>query len=55
MTTCLGKSCSFGLLCVSFMNVLKFVFVLHSLCFEGCMLDVIELIATHSFSIYFST
>ena len=28
MTTCLRKSCSFGLLCVSFMNVDQFVFVL---------------------------
>ena len=25
MTTCLGKSCSFGLLCVSFVNVCYFV------------------------------
>ena len=25
MTICLGKSCSFGLLCVSFVNVYQFV------------------------------
>ena len=25
MTACLGKSCSFGLLCVSFVNVYQFV------------------------------
>ena len=30
MTTCLGKSCSFGLLCVSFVNVYQSVFVLLS-------------------------
>ena len=28
MTTCVGKSCSFGLLCVSFVNVYEFVCVL---------------------------
>ena len=27
MATCLGKSCSFGLLCVSFLNVYEFVCV----------------------------
>ena len=32
MTTCLGKSCSYGLLCVSFVNVYQFVYVLLSLC-----------------------
>ena len=25
MTTCLGKSCSFGLLCVSFVDVYQFL------------------------------
>ena len=25
MTTCLGKSCSFGLLCVSFVNVYQYL------------------------------
>ena len=28
MTTCLGMSCSFGLLCMSFVNVYQFVFLL---------------------------
>ena len=28
MATCLGKSCSFGLLCMSFVNVYHFVCVL---------------------------
>ena len=31
MTTCLGKSCSFGLLCVSFVNVNQLVCVFLSL------------------------
>ena len=31
MTACLGKSCSFGLPCVSFVNVYQFVCVLLSL------------------------
>ena len=42
MTTCLGKSCPFGLLCVSFVNVYDFVYVLFSLLFFwGGMLDLI--------------
>ena len=42
MTICLEKSCSFGLLCVSFVNFIKFC-VCHSFLFgiEGGMLDVI--------------
>ena len=28
MTTCLGKICSFGLLCMSFVNVYGFVYAL---------------------------
>ena len=35
MTTCLGKSCSFGLLCMSFVNVYDFVYVLFSLLLFG--------------------
>ena len=31
MTTCLGKSCSFGLLCMSFEDVYEYVRVLLSL------------------------
>ena len=31
MSTCLGKSCSFGLLCVSFVNVYQFVRAILSL------------------------
>ena len=55
MTTCLGKSRSFGLLCVSFVNVYYILCV----CFfpvgiEGGMWFVIVLIPDHCLSIYFS-
>ena len=47
MTTSLGKSCSFGELCVSFLNVYRFVcvcaFFLFS--FEGRMWDLIVLVS----------
>ena len=42
MTTCLEKSCSFGFLYVSFVNVYQFVCVLLS--FEGGMWDLIVLV-----------
>ena len=54
LTTYLGKSCSFGLLCMSFMGVCQ------SLCvsffpfgIEGRMWDVIVLITDHCLPIYF--
>ena len=54
MTTCLGKSCSFGLLCVHFVNVYEFVCaVFFPFEFEGGMWDLIVLIPDHYFSIYF--
>ena len=55
MTTCLGKSCSFGLLCVSFVGICQ-IFVCHSFHFgiEGRMWVVIVLIPDHCLSIYFS-
>ena len=59
MTTCLGQSCSFGLLCVSFVGVCQiFVRVLLSLLVlvgggGGRMWDVIVLIPDHCLSIYF--
>ena len=52
MTTCLGKSCSFGLLSMSFVNVYEFVCVLLSLLV--CDWDVgFVLIPDHCLSIYF--
>ena len=51
MTTCLGNGCSFGLLCVSFVNVYQYcrVCFLSSLgvCFEGGMRDLTVLIPDH--------
>ena len=54
MAACLGKSCSFDLLCVSFVHVyLFFVCVLLSLFgFEGGMWDLIVLIPDHCLPIY---
>ena len=51
MTTCLGKSCSFGFLLVSFVNV--FVCAPFSFRFSGWILDQIVLIPGHCLSIYF--
>ena len=50
MTTCLGKSCSFGLLCACFVNVYKFVCASFPFGFEGGMWD---LIPDHCLSIFF--
>ena len=56
---CLGKSCSLGLLCVSF-ACLSWACVKFCVCpsvpsgIEGRMWDMIVLIPDHSFSIYFS-
>ena len=54
MTTCLGRSCSFGLLCVSFMGVCQILCVCVSFPFgiEGMMLIVIVLIPARV-SVYF--
>ena len=56
MTTCLGKSCSFGLLCVC----LSCTFIKYCVCpsfpsgFEGGMRNVIVLIPDHYVSMYFA-
>ena len=52
MTTCLGKSCSFGLLCVSFVRICQFLSVSFPFGFESGMLDMIVLIPDHCFSVY---
>ena len=45
MATCLGKSCSFGLLCVPFVDIYQFVYVPLSLIgFEGGMWYLIVLV-----------
>ena len=54
MTTCLGKSCSFDLLCGSFVNVYQFVCMLLSLFgFEGGMWDLILLVPDQYLSFHF--
>ena len=54
MTTCLGKSCSFGLLCVYFVNVYQFCVCPSFLSgVEGWIWDVIVIIPDHCLSIYY--
>ena len=56
MTTCLGKSSSFGLLCVSFMIDYQFVCVFLSLFgFEGVKWGLIVLVPDHRLSSLFYT
>ena len=55
MTTCLGKSCLVGLLCLSVVNVYQFLCVtFFPFWLEVGMWDVIELIPDHFLSIYFA-
>ena len=55
ITICLGKSCSFGLPCVSFVNVYQFVCVCASFPFgfEGGVWDLIVVVPDHCLSFYF--
>ena len=54
MTTCLGKSCLFGLLCASFLNVISFlVCPSFPFGFQGGMWDLIVLVRYHYLSSYF--
>ena len=53
MTTCLGKSCSFSLLCVSFVNVYQFVCASFPFGIEYGMWDLTVLIPDHCLSVYF--
>ena len=53
MTTCLEKSCSYGLLLVSFVNVYQVVcMLLFSFGFVGVMWDLIVLVLNRSLSIF---
>ena len=60
MTTFLGKSFTFCLLCVSFVHVYQHMYVV-CVCasfpfgFEGGMLDLIVLIPDHCLSFYIAT
>ena len=54
MTTCLGKSCSFGLLRVPFVNCCQFMYlVVFPFGFEGRMSDLIVSVPDHCLSFYF--
>ena len=53
MTTCLGKSCSFGLLCVSYVGVCQILCQSFPFGVEGKMWILIVLIPDHCLSIYF--
>ena len=53
MTICLGNSCSFGLLCVSFMNVYQFVCVSFPFgLMVGCGIDCISSCSLPFFSLF---
>ena len=54
MTGCLGKCCSFGLMCVSFVNVMNFcVCPFFAFVFGGGMWGLIVKIPDQCLSIYF--
>ena len=56
MTTCLGKSCSFGLPRVAFVNCCQFyVFSYFPFDFEGRMWDLIVSVPDHCLSFYFTS
>ena len=52
MTTCLGKSCSFGLPRVLFVNCCQFIYFV-PFGFEGKTWDLIESVPDHCLSFYF--
>ena len=54
MTTCLGKSCYFGLPPVLFVDWCQFMYlVVFLFCFEGRMWDLIVSVRDHCSSFYF--
>ena len=54
MTTCLGKSCPFGLPRVPFVNCCQFMYLVISLFgFEGRICDLIVSVPDHCLSFYF--
>ena len=54
MTTCLGKSCSFGLPRVPFVLLSIYVFSYFPYGFEGRMWDLIVSVPDHCLSFYFA-
>ena len=53
MTTCLGKSCSFGLPCMPFVDYCQFMYYF-LFGFEGRIWDLIVSVPDHCLSFYFS-
>ena len=53
MTTCLGKSCSFGLPRVPFVNCCQFMYCYFPVGFEGRIWDLIVSVPDHCLSFYF--
>ena len=55
MTTCMGKSCSFGLPRVPFVNCCQFMYLVtyFPFGFEGRMWDLIVSVPDHCLSFYF--
>ena len=54
MTTCLGKSCSLGLLRVPFLNCCQFMYLVISLLlFKSGIWDLIVSVPVHCLSFYF--
>ena len=54
MTTCLGKSCSFGLPCVPFVNCCQFMYLVIPFGFEGGMWGLIVSVPDHCLSFTFN-
>ena len=54
MTTYLGKSCSFGLPRVPFVNCRQFMYCYFPFGFEGRMWDLIVSVPDHCLSFYFA-
>ena len=55
MTTYLGKSCSFGLSRVPFVNCRQFMYLVIPFGFEGMIRDLIVSVPDHCLSFYFIT
>ena len=53
MTTCLGKSCSFGLPRVPFVNCYQFMYCYFPFDFEGRIWDLFVSVPDHCLSFYF--
>ena len=55
MTTCVGKRCSFGLLCEYFITFIIFVCASFPIGFEGGIWGLIVFVPDHYLSFYFAS